>query len=68
VLRRPRWLLSYAKTGEVPDLTVPNMTGRGEPAPNFFGAYGQWAATPPPAWVDVRWLRDSGADRSCSRA
>jgi len=23
VLRRPRWLLSYAKTGKVPDLTVP---------------------------------------------
>jgi heme/flavin dehydrogenase (mycofactocin system) len=58
VLRRPRWLLSYARTGTVPDLTVPNMTGRGEPAPAFFGAYGQWAATPPPAWEDVRWLAD----------
>jgi heme/flavin dehydrogenase (mycofactocin system) len=58
VLRRPRWLLSYARTGKVPDLTVPNMTGRGEPAPTFFGAYGQWAATPPPAWEDVRWLRE----------
>ena len=26
----------------LPDLTVPNMTARGEPAPTFFGAYGQW--------------------------
>jgi isopentenyl diphosphate isomerase/L-lactate dehydrogenase-like FMN-dependent dehydrogenase len=58
VLRRPRWLLSYAKTGKVPDLTVPNMTSRGGPAPTFFAAYGQWAATPPPAWEDVRWLRE----------
>jgi heme/flavin dehydrogenase (mycofactocin system) len=56
VLRRPRWLLSYAKTGKVPDLTVPNMTAGGETAPTFFGAYRQWAATPPPAWDDVRWL------------
>jgi L-lactate dehydrogenase (cytochrome)/glycolate oxidase len=58
VLRRPRWLLSYAKTGMVPDLTVPNMTGWGGPAPTFFAAYRQWAATPPPAWEDVRWLRE----------
>jgi pre-mycofactocin synthase len=58
VLRRPRWLLRYAKTGKVPDLTVPNMTGRGKAALTFFGAYGQWAATPPPAWDDVRWLRE----------
>jgi L-lactate dehydrogenase (cytochrome)/glycolate oxidase len=58
VLRRPRWLLGYAKTGKVPDLTVPNMTGRGEPSPTFFGAYGQWAASPLPTWDDVRWLRE----------
>ncbi|HEY2127552.1 MAG TPA: alpha-hydroxy-acid oxidizing protein, partial [Streptosporangiaceae bacterium] len=25
--------------------------------PTFFGAYAQWAATPPPAWEDVAWLR-----------
>jgi L-lactate dehydrogenase (cytochrome)/glycolate oxidase len=58
VLRRPRWLLSYAKTGKVPDLTVPNMTSRGGPAPAFFAAYGQWAATAPPSWDDVRWLAE----------
>jgi L-lactate dehydrogenase (cytochrome)/glycolate oxidase len=58
VLRRPRWLLGYARTGHVPDLTVPNMTARGEAAPTFFGAYGQWAASPLPTWDDVRWLAE----------
>lgn len=54
---RPRWLWSYAKSRTLPDLTVPNMAGAGEPAPAFFGAYGQWMASPPPTWEDVRWLR-----------
>ncbi|MEU7043463.1 pre-mycofactocin synthase MftD [Streptomyces varsoviensis] len=55
---RPRWLLAYARTGRLPDLTVPNMADAGAPAPTFFGAYGQWLATPPPTWEDVRWLRE----------
>jgi pre-mycofactocin synthase len=55
-LTRPRWLLGYAKTGRVPDLTVPNMAVRGEPAPTFFGAYGEWTRSPLPTWDDVRWL------------
>jgi len=58
VLRRPRWLLDYARTGRPPDLTVPNMAGPGEAAPTFFGAYGQWMAAPLPTWDDVRWLRE----------
>jgi heme/flavin dehydrogenase (mycofactocin system) len=58
VLRRPKWLLGYARTGQVPDLTVPNMVAAGEPPPTFFGAYGQWAASPLPTWEDVRWLRE----------
>ena len=58
VLRRPKWLLGYAKTGRVPDLTVPNMVAAGEQPPTFFGAYGQWAASPLPTWEDVRWLRE----------
>jgi pre-mycofactocin synthase len=58
VLRRPRWLAGFAKAGRVPDLTVPNMAARSEPAPTFFGAYGQWLGSPLPAWDDVRWLRD----------
>ena len=57
VLPHPQWLLAYAKTGHVPDLTVPNMAEGGEPAPTFFGAYGTWMATPPPTWDDVAWLR-----------
>jgi heme/flavin dehydrogenase (mycofactocin system) len=57
-LIRPRWLLQYARTGHLPDLTVPNMADPGQPAPTFFGAYGQWMQTPPPTWADLRWLRD----------
>ena len=29
---------------------------RGEPAPTFFGAYGEWTRSPLPTWDDVRWL------------
>ena len=59
VLRRPRWFLSYARTGSPPDLTVPNMTAHpGEPAPTFFGAYGEWMQTGSPTWDDVKWLRE----------
>jgi heme/flavin dehydrogenase (mycofactocin system) len=57
-MTRPGWLLSWARTGRVPDLTVPNMAEPGQPPPTFFGAYGQWMQTPPPAWDDVRWLRE----------
>jgi heme/flavin dehydrogenase (mycofactocin system) len=56
-LVRPRWLAAYARTLRPPDLTVPNMVAAGQPPPTFFGAYAQWAATPPPAWDDVAWLR-----------
>ena len=58
VLRRPRWLLGYARTGRPPDLTVPNMAAPGEPSPTFFGAYGQWMGAPLATWDDVRWLRE----------
>ena len=56
-LVRPRWLAEYARTFRPPELTVPNMVAAGQPPPTFFGAYAQWAATPPPAWDDVAWLR-----------
>ncbi len=55
-LVRPRWLAAYARTFRPPDLKVPNMVAAGQPAPTFFGAYAQWAATPPPGWDDVAWL------------
>jgi heme/flavin dehydrogenase (mycofactocin system) len=57
VLLRPRWLMEYAKTKRLPDLTVPNMALPGGSAPTFFGAYGEWMGTPPPSWEDVAWLR-----------
>ena len=30
----------------------------GDPAPTFFGAYGEWMQTPLPTWEDVAWLRE----------
>src|ERR1019366_2034467 len=57
-LARPRWLPAFARTGRLPSLTVPNMAAPGGPAPAFSGAYGEWMQTPPPAWEEVRWLRE----------
>jgi heme/flavin dehydrogenase (mycofactocin system) len=56
-LARPRYVLSWLRHGGLPSLGVPNMVARGEPAPGFFAAYGQWMATPPPSWADLAWLR-----------
>ncbi len=58
VIRRPHWLWQFMRSGQLPDLTVPNMAAPGEPPPTFFGAYGTWMQTPPPTWDDVSWLRD----------
>ncbi|MFI1357862.1 pre-mycofactocin synthase MftD [Streptomyces sp. NPDC020898] len=57
VLPRPGWLWRYARSGGIPDLTVPNLTAPGGAAPTFFGAYGEWMQTAPPTWEDVKWLR-----------
>ncbi|OPX06427.1 pre-mycofactocin synthase MftD [Mycobacterium sp. AT1] len=57
-IARPRWLLDFAKTGRVPDLTAPNLSQDGGPAPTFFGAYGEWMGTPLPTWDDIAWLRE----------
>jgi pre-mycofactocin synthase len=58
VLRRPRWLAAYLRTGAIPDLTVPNLPLGGAPAPTFFGAYYEWMTTPPARWEDIAWLRE----------
>ncbi len=58
VIRRPRWLLDFARSGGMPDLTTPNLREPGEDAPSFFGAYGAWMGTPPPTWADVAWMRE----------
>lgn len=56
VLLRPRWLTSFARTGDLPDLTAPNLVAVGEKGPTFFGAYSEWMQTPPPSWDDVAWI------------
>ena len=56
-LSRPAWLAEWLKTGQIPGLTVPNLPAGDEPAPTFFGAYGQWMQSTPPSWDDVAWLR-----------
>lgn len=53
---RPQWLLRFARSGKLPDLTAPNLAEDG-PAPTFFGAYGEWMQTAPPSWQDVSWMR-----------
>jgi len=64
VALKPRWLWDFAKTGKIPDLTVPNMVATpGDPAPTFFGAYGQWMQSPMPSWDDVAWLRELWGDQ-----
>jgi heme/flavin dehydrogenase (mycofactocin system) len=56
-ITKPGWLLEYLKRGTLPDLTVPNLVIGDEPAPTFFGAYGEWISTPPATWEDLAWLR-----------
>jgi heme/flavin dehydrogenase (mycofactocin system) len=56
---RPRWLLDWARSGGIPQLTVPNLTPPGGAAPTFFGAYGEWIGTPLPTWADIAWLREA---------
>jgi pre-mycofactocin synthase len=58
VLRRPRWLAAFARSGKLPDLTAPNLTLGDEPAPTFFGAYGDWMMSTPPDWEDIAWMRE----------
>ncbi len=58
VVTRPRWLYQFGRTGQVPDLTAPNLAPPNGPAPTFFGAYYEWMTTPPPSWDDVAWMRE----------
>ncbi|UAL30814.1 mycofactocin biosynthesis FMN-dependent deaminase MftD [Nocardioides rotundus] len=57
VIRRPRWLLDFARSGDLPDLTAPNLAPpEGGPGPTFFGAYGDWMMSEPPTWDDIAWM------------
>ncbi|MDF1706136.1 MAG: mycofactocin biosynthesis FMN-dependent deaminase MftD [Aeromicrobium sp.] len=59
VLRKPRWMWTFARSGMIPDLTAPNLAAPGAAkGPTFFGAYYEWMTTPPPSWDDVTWMRD----------
>lgn len=58
-MRRPKWALQWVRSGSLPDLTTPNMALPGQPAPTFFGAYGEWMQTPLPTWEDLAWLREN---------
>ncbi len=65
VLRKPRWLWTFAKSGRIPDLTAPNLAAPGATkGPTFFGAYYEWMTTPPPSWDDVTWMREQWAQIS----
>jgi pre-mycofactocin synthase len=57
VITRPKWLMTFAKSLHIPDLTTPNLAEPGQEAPTFFDAYGEWMHTPPATWDDVAWLR-----------
>jgi L-lactate dehydrogenase (cytochrome)/glycolate oxidase len=57
-LLRPGWLLDFARSGRIPDLTAPNLTPPGGTAPTFFGAYRAWMGSALPTWEDVAWLRE----------
>jgi len=57
VVSRPRWFLSFARSGHLPALTTPNMASPGEKPPTFFGAYYEWMQSTPASWDDVAWLR-----------
>ncbi|WP_235737241.1 pre-mycofactocin synthase MftD [Nocardioides alcanivorans] len=59
VATKPRWLYTYGRTGQIPDLTAPNLAAPGaDKGPTFFGAYYEWMTTPPPSWDDVAWMRE----------
>jgi isopentenyl diphosphate isomerase/L-lactate dehydrogenase-like FMN-dependent dehydrogenase len=65
VMTRPRWLYEFGRTGQIPDLTAPNLAPpAGGAAPTFFAAYYEWMTTPPPDWADVEWMRTTWAELS----
>jgi len=63
VATKPRWLYQfgrhYRQTGQLIDLSAPNLAPPGGTAPTFFGAYYEWMTTPPPSWDDVAWMRET---------
>ena len=64
VATKPRWLWEFGRTGQIPDLTAPNLAPPGGAAPTFFTAYYEWMTTPPPSWGDVAWMCEKWAELS----
>jgi heme/flavin dehydrogenase (mycofactocin system) len=64
VISKPRWLYQFGRSGQIPDLTAPNLAPPGGAAPTFFAAYHEWMTTPPPSWEDVSWMREQWAQIS----
>jgi pre-mycofactocin synthase len=58
VIHKPAYLGRWIRAGHLPDLGAPNLGTRDAQVPTFFGAYGQWMNSAPPAWDDIAWLRD----------
>ncbi|MDA3021210.1 MAG: mycofactocin biosynthesis FMN-dependent deaminase MftD [Actinomycetota bacterium] len=57
VIVKPKWLVSFARGGGIPDLRTPNLKNEAGATPTFFGAYYEWMQTPPCTWEDLAWLR-----------
>lgn len=64
VVTKPHWVMQFGPTGQLPDLTTPNLAPPGGSAPTFFGAYYEWMTTPPPTWEDVAWMAQQWAQLS----
>ena len=60
VLVKPRWLLDFARTGKIPDLTVPNMVADARrDGPDLLRRLRHVELRPPcRTWEDVAWLRE----------
>jgi pre-mycofactocin synthase len=57
VVTKPVWLYRFGKSGQIPDLTAPNLAPPGaKKGPTFFGAYYEWMTTKPASWDDVAWM------------
>jgi L-lactate dehydrogenase (cytochrome) len=56
---RPGYLARWIRSGQLPDLGVPNLGNVDAQVPTFFGAYGQWMNSAPPTWADIAWLREA---------
>ncbi|MEO3779796.1 pre-mycofactocin synthase MftD [Micromonospora sp. B11E3] len=57
-LSRPFWFGSYLLRGRIPELKVPNLFEADRTVPYFGKAWADFAATPPPTWQDIKWLRE----------